>query len=371
MEPIECLVFCRMLKYYLLTPLLACIVAGNIRIPVKKILLPSTNNAEQKALGFIPQRNSQDLYYYGPISIGTPPQNFTVLFDSGSANLFIPSINCDRSIYPCSKHNMYNASASSTYVDLHRPYDMSDWATGFLAQDTVTVGGVKIQNQVFAQADKMEFNFANDLYDGLLGMAFIPIAIDSIVPPFINMINQGLLDEPVVSVWMNRDQNASDGGEIIFGGTDPSKYSGNFSYVPLIKETYWEFHVDGGFVGEFEFCKGGCNSICDTGNPWIQGPTADIDVIFKAIGSNEEGFVDCDLIQNLPTVNIVLNGHIFPLEPEFYVTKEYFEGQVSCRAAFIDGGTETLWNIGDVFIGKYYTVFDYGKRRIGFADIIV
>ncbi|KAL5290643.1 hypothetical protein ACFFRR_010165 [Megaselia abdita] len=360
-----------MLKCYVLLALLACAAANILRVPVKKILLPSNKFAENQGIGIVPQKNSQDLYYYGPISIGTPPQNFTVLFDSGSANLFIPSINCDSSIYPCSQHNLYNASASSTYVDLNETYVMSDWATGFLAEDTVTVGGVQIQSQVFAQADKMEFNFADDIYDGLLGMAFIPVAVDGIVPPFINMIKQGLLDEPVVSVWMNRNQNASDGGEIIFGGIDPTKYSGNFSYVPLTKESYWEFHVDGGFVGDFEFCKGGCTSICDTGNPWIQGPSADIDIIFQAIGSNEEGSVDCDSIENLPIVYIVLNGHVFPLEPEFYVTKQYFEGQVSCAAAFIPGGDDKLWNIGDVFIGKYYTVFDYGNRRIGFADVVV
>lgn len=360
-----------MLKFYVLIALLAGATAEILRVPVKKILIHSSKFVQQKGVAIVPQRNSINLYYYGPISIGTPPQNFTVLFDSGSANLFIPSINCDSSIYPCSNHNLYNASASSTYVDINKTYVMSDWATGFLAQDTVTVGGVQLQNQVFAQADEMEFNFADDVYDGLLGMAFIPIAVDSIVPPFLNMINQGLLDEPVVSVWMNRNQNESDGGEIIFGGTDPSKYSGKFSYVPLIKETYWEVHVDGGFVGDFEFCKGGCTSICDTGNPWIQGPSADIDVIFQAIGSNEEGYVDCDSIVNLPTVYIVLNGHVFPLEPEFYVNKEYFDGQTSCRAAFINGGDDNLWNIGDVFIGKYYTVFDYGERRIGFADVTV
>lgn len=364
-----------MFKLLVLCLLLALVGADLVRVPIKKTLLPRKGESrsyrlvEQPGVGVVPQNNSQDVYYYGAITIGTPPQPFVVLFDSGSANLFVPSINCDPSTYPCNQHHKYNGSASSTYKDLNIPYNMADWAVGYLAQDVVNIGGINIKYQVFAQATQMGSTFDSDLYDGLLGMAFTPVAVDDIVPPFLNMIDQNLLDEPVFSVWMDRNQNGPQGGEIMFGGVDSSKYQGNFRYIPLISETYWEFKMDGGYVNNFEFCKGGCVSICDTGNPWITGPSEDINIIYNATGADEYGNVDCNLVSTMPIVYLVLNGQVFSLEPEWYISKTITDGVESCSVIFENSYT-SQWNIGDMFIGKYYALFDYGNKRLGFAEAV-
>ncbi|KAB0337215.1 hypothetical protein FD754_025306, partial [Muntiacus muntjak] len=87
-----------------------------------------------------PLRNFLDIAYVGNITIGTPPQEFRVLFDTGSADLWVPSITCQSPA--CKTHNTFNPQNSSSFRKTGQPVTIvygSGLIQGFLGSDTVRV----------------------------------------------------------------------------------------------------------------------------------------------------------------------------------------------------------------------------------------
>ncbi|XP_077742752.1 renin isoform X3 [Canis aureus] len=322
--------------------------------------------------------NYLDTQYYGEIGIGTPPQTFKVVFDTGSANLWVPSTRCSPLYTACEIHCLYDSSESSSYMENGTTFTIrygSGKVKGFLSQDMVTVGGITV-TQTFGEVTELPLiPFMLAKFDGVLGMGFPAQAVGGVTPVFDHILSQGVLKEEVFSVYYSRNSHLL-GGEVVLGGSDPQYYQGNFHYVSISKTGSWQIKMKGVSVRSATLvCEEGCMVVVDTGASYISGPTSSLRLLMDTLGAQElstnEYVVNCNQVPTLPDISFHLGGRAYTLTSKDYVLQDPYGNEDLCTLALhgldVPPPTGPVWVLGASFIRKFYTEFDRHNNRIGFA----
>ncbi|GMR57383.1 hypothetical protein PMAYCL1PPCAC_27578, partial [Pristionchus mayeri] len=290
-----------------------------------------------------------DAEYVGNITVGTPGQAFEVILDTGSANLWVP----DSTTNPCAKKHKFTSTKSSTYVKNGKAFTISygtGSAKGFLGQDTVKVN----LTCTFGQATSIAAFFKNEVIDGILGLAFQSKAVDNVKPPFIEAVDQKLVQQPLFTVWLEHEgakENVA-GGIFTYGAIDTTNCGPIIAYQPLSSATYFQFKLTSVSIGTYSNSEG-WEVISDTGTSLLFAPQDIIENIADAVGGKfNEIFglyvLPCDAI--IPDLKLVIGSQTYSL---------------TSKNMIIPSGPS--WILGDPFIRQYCNIYDVGNKRMGFA----
>jgi len=334
-----------------------------------------TRHYTTRGHGVVPLEDFMNAQYYGQVSVGTPPQDFKVVFDTGSSNLWIPSKKCGSPA--CYMHKSYVSADSSTYqangTEFAIRYGSGD-VKGFISKDIVTIGGIQIDTLFGETTEEPGMSFIMAKFDGLLGMGMPRIAVNGIMPPFYMLLDQ--LDRPMFSFWLGSPET---GGSLTLGGMPDFVDEKDVTWIPVSRQAYWEVALDGmDFEGDV-IQLGISSAVVDTGSSLIVMDDAEAERINNYIGAKKGGgffgkgpyTVDCQRIDSLPHVTFHMGGKPFTLTGKEYTLemKSPMGGGVTCASGFMGikfpDHMKGMMILGDVFLRKYVSIYDTKENRVG------
>jgi hypothetical protein len=314
---------------------------------------------------------AQKSAYFGSVSIGGPvPQEFSVVFDTGSGHVVVPSVECKTST--CRPKRRYNISASDISLAINSdgtpvPSDeLADQVTigfgtgtvlGEFVRETVCVGShgqssglvppaadsnstsssstlpdikAPCSSMTVVMAVEMSENpFKSFSFDGLFGLGLGSLAL---APEFsfFDRLAQGAADSrsawsPRFGIYLTDDENAGDHSEIAIGGHNDARLAGPLTWAPVVKPRlgYWQVQVRAIRVGgaELKACSSGaCRAILDTGTSHLGVPKQHLGDLTQLLSVASDGSSDCRRA-TAPSMSIDVGNFTITLRPEDYMRR--------------------------------------------------
>uniref|UniRef100_A0A158Q7G5 Peptidase A1 domain-containing protein n=1 Tax=Elaeophora elaphi TaxID=1147741 RepID=A0A158Q7G5_9BILA len=327
-----------------------------------------------------------DNLYLINITIGSPPQHFEIVPDTGSADLWVVSTDCDS--YSCTGSqelyvkNRFDPSLSSTYLPDGRNFTISygsGYSAGILGRDQVSFADFTIVTQTFGLANHLAFVFADLPMDGIMGLSWPALSTFHAPTTMQNALDN--LDLPMMTVYMSRHLEPTmrvDGGTITFGGFDFDNCESSINWVQLTSQTFWQFTLQGVKIDNYVSSRWQ-QAMSDTGTSFLQIPLFFMRPILKSINATfsfdySAYMLDCSMRENGPDIELMIDGKYYAIPPIQYI-QMYFDDreEALCILAAFENfgiGFSPLWILGDVFIRSYCNVYDFGNSRIGFANVM-
>nr|CAD1837878.1 unnamed protein product [Ananas comosus var. bracteatus] len=336
-------------------------------------------------------------YYTTRLYIGTPPQEFALIVDSGSTVTYVPCSSCEQ----CGNHQdpRFKPDLSSTYEPVkcnidctcdndkkqcvyERQYAEMSSSSGVLGEDIISFGtesALKPQRAVFG----CENSETGDLYsqhaDGIMGLGRGQLSIMD------QLVDKGVISDSFSLCYGGMDFG---GGAMVLGGIS-SPRNMVFSNSDPVRSPYYNIDLKEIHVAGKALRLDPRSSIEDTELSWIVEPRMSIyqhkllwlleilklhslkqirgpDPNYKDICFAGAGRDVSDLSKTFPTVDMVFgNGQKLSLSPENYLFRHSKVEGAYCLGFFQNGKDPTTL-LGGIIVRNTLVTYDRQHERIGF-----
>lgn len=337
------------------------------------------------------QDQQNDSSYTGTVSIGTPPQNIPLDFDTGSSDMWVWSTELSQQTRSqgSATHTIFDPTQSSTFKNVSGStwsisYGDQSTASGTVGTDNVTIGGLTIKNQAVELANQLSAQFIKDSgSSGLLGLAFgqlNTVKPTAVKTPVENMIAQSDIsaDMELFTAYLGswRDVGEPDQGKSFytFGYIDQNTIAATgqqIAYTPVDNsQGFWMFDSSTYSINGQSFPQPGNTAIADTGTTLMLCSDTFVDAVYNAIpgatyDSQNQGYIfpANTTADQLPVVTVAVGDNQYTIQKEDLSFADAGNGMV--YGGIQSRGTMTFDILGDVFLKAIYAVFDVGNMRFG------
>eukprot|EP00746_Dinoflagellata_sp_MGD_P001264 gnl/MRDRNA2_/MRDRNA2_102376_c0_seq1.p1 gnl/MRDRNA2_/MRDRNA2_102376_c0~~gnl/MRDRNA2_/MRDRNA2_102376_c0_seq1.p1 ORF type:complete len:665 (-),score=169.14 gnl/MRDRNA2_/MRDRNA2_102376_c0_seq1:91-2085(-) len=305
--------------------------------------------------------------YWGTITMGSPPQEFKVIFDTGSGNLILPSKDCNMA--GCNPHKKYSPKDSTSAAQVTNEQGEGSTEISFgtgqvqgnYIEDQFCVGELCSKVRFIAATDESAEPFSEVPFDGIMGMGFNDLSMGKGFNIVDDLNDSGQLPGGQFSFYLTDDSSS----EITFGGYKPESLASDIVWAPVTIQSYWQVKVEDITFNNkpTSLCDGSCQVAVDTGTSMLAGPSDLVDKLSSKIGASS----DCSNFATLPKLGFKIGNKVLNLDPEDYMDKGHGSCDFSLMALDVPPPKGPLFIFGDPFLRRFVTIYDKNGPSVGFA----